>query len=53
MGDVEFYLGTKFKGIKDADGNVTCHMSQEGYANMLIDAMGLQDAISLTKITPY
>jgi hypothetical protein len=33
--------------------DVTCHLSQEGYAHMLIDAMGLQDAVMSSKMTPY
>jgi hypothetical protein len=53
MGDAEFYLGTKFDWQRDSDGNVTCHLSQEGYANLLLDAMGLQDAVASSKMTPY
>ena len=53
MGDAEFYLGTKFDWQCNSDGNVTCHLSQEGYANLLLDAMGLQNAVTSLKMTPY
>jgi Reverse transcriptase (RNA-dependent DNA polymerase) len=53
MGDAEFYLGTKFDWLHEPDGHVTCHLSQEGYAHMIVDAMGLQDAVTSLKMTPY
>jgi hypothetical protein len=53
MGDAEFYLGTKFDYKRDSDGNVTCHLSQEGHANLLLDAMGLQDKVTYSKMTLY
>jgi hypothetical protein len=53
MGDAEFYLGTKFDWTRDSDSNVTCHLSQEGYANLLLDAMGLQNAVTSSKMTLY
>jgi hypothetical protein len=53
MGDAEFYLGTKFDWKCDSNDNVTCHLSQEGYANLLLDAMGLHDAVTSSKMTPY
>ena len=53
MGDADYYLGTHFEWQRDPDGHVTCHLSQEGYANMFVDAMGLQDAVTSPKMTPY
>jgi hypothetical protein len=32
---------------------ITCHLSQEGYAHMLVDVMGSQNDVSSTKMTPY
>jgi hypothetical protein len=53
MGDAEFYLGTKFDWQCDSNGNVTYHLSQEGYAYLLLDVMGLQDAVTSSKMMPY
>ena len=53
MGEADYYLGTHFDWRRDSDGNVTCHLSQEGYAQMMVDAMGLQDATTSNKMTPY
>jgi hypothetical protein len=53
MGEADYYLGTHFEWKRDPDGHITCHLSQEGYAHMLVDAMGLQNAVSSTKMTPY
>jgi hypothetical protein len=53
MGEADYYLGTHFDWKRDSDGQVTCHLSQEGYANMFVDAMGLQDAVTSPKMTPY
>jgi len=53
MGEADYYLGTHFEWKHDPDGHITCHLSQEGYAHMLVDAMGLQNAVSSTKMTPY
>ncbi|MGH7974214.1 MAG: hypothetical protein ACREBR_01715, partial [bacterium] len=53
MGDVEFFLGTQFQWSRDTDGNVKCHMSQNGYINMLIDKMDLREANTSPRATPY
>jgi hypothetical protein len=53
MGEAEYYLGTHFEWQRDPEGHITCHMSQDGYANMFVDAMGLQDAVTSPKMTPY
>ena len=53
MGDADYYLGTHFEWQRDPNGHVTCHLSQEGYANMFVDAMGLQDTVASPKMTPY
>jgi hypothetical protein len=53
MGEADYYLGTHFDWQRDSDGHITCHLSQEGYAHMLVDAMGLQNAVSSPKMTPY
>lgn len=53
MGDVDYYLGICFDWRRESDGHVSVHMSQEGYANAFIDEMGLQNAVSSPKMTPY
>jgi hypothetical protein len=53
MGEADCYLGTHFDWDRYPEGNITCHMSQEEYSNMFVDAMGLQDAVSSPRITPY
>jgi hypothetical protein len=54
MGEADYYLGTHFDWHRDSEGNVTCHVSQKGYANIFVDArMGLQDAVSSPRMTPY
>jgi hypothetical protein len=53
MGEADYYLGTHFDWKRNPDGHISCHLSQEGYAHMLVDAMGLQNAVSSTKMTPY
>jgi hypothetical protein len=53
MGDADYYLGTHFDWERDSEGHVSCHLSQEGYAHMFVDAMGLQDAVSSSRMTPY
>ena len=53
MGDVDYYLGICFNWRRESDGHVSVHMSQEGYANAFIDEMGLQNAVSSPKMTPY
>jgi Reverse transcriptase (RNA-dependent DNA polymerase) len=53
MGEADYYLGTHFEWQRDSEGHVTCHLSQEGYANMFVEAMGLQNAVASPKMTPY
>jgi hypothetical protein len=53
MGDVDYYLGICFNWRRESDGHVSVHMSQEGYANAFIDEMGLQNAVTSPKMTPY
>jgi hypothetical protein len=53
MGDIEYYLGICFNWRHESDGHISVHLSQEGYTNAFIDEMGLQNAVSSPKMTPY
>jgi hypothetical protein len=53
MGEADYYLGTHFDWKRNPNGHITCHLSHEGYAHILVDAMGLQNAVSSMKMTPY
>ena len=44
MGNAEWFLGTKFNWSVDHSGLVNCQLSQEAYANEIVQRMGLQDA---------
>ena len=53
MGDVDFYLGINFTWKRDQEGHISVHLSQEGYANMFVHEMGLQQAVTSPKMSPY
>ena len=53
MGDAEFFLGIKFDWVFSPDGHLDCRLSQEAYANVIVDAMGLADASVSPKMTPF
>lgn len=53
MGDVDYFLGTQFTWTRHDDGHVSVHLSQEGYVNQVVEAMGLQDSNVSPTMTPY
>ena len=53
MGQVDYFVGILFDWKQHQDGNVSVHLSQEAYANEIINTMGLSDAVSSTTMTPY
>jgi hypothetical protein len=53
MGDAEFFLGIKFDWVFAADGHLDCCLSQEAYANLIVESMGLSDASVSPKMTPF
>jgi hypothetical protein len=53
MGQVEFFLGVAFQWTRHDDGHVSVHLSQEAYANEIVEAMGLADAVSSPTMTPF
>ncbi len=53
MGDTEWYLGMKFDWHHFSDGSVNCCISQEGYAAVIVDDMGLSNANRSPLMTPF
>ena len=41
LGEAEWFLGIKFDWSRHSNGNVQCHISQEGYAVAIVKEMGL------------
>ena len=52
MGNAEFFLGIKFDWTVSSD-SVNCRLSQEAYANTIIDELGLTSANTNTHCSPY
>ena len=52
MGQVGYFL-ILLNLTLHANGNVSVHLSQEAYANQIIEAMGLSDAATSPTMTPY
>ena len=53
MGTAEWFVGIKFDGSFSSDGKVDCPLSQEAYANIIVEAMGLGDASVSPLMTPF
>jgi hypothetical protein len=53
MGEAEFFLGLKFDWIRGDDGHVDCRISQEAYANSVVEEMGLSNANTSPLMTPF
>ncbi len=53
MGEAEWFLEMKFDWSHISDGNVHCHLSQEGYAATIVEEMGLTNANKSPLMTPY
>jgi hypothetical protein len=53
LGDAEWYIGIKFDWKKDDAGNVSCELSQEGYAAAILEEMGLSAANKSPLMTPF
>jgi len=53
MGDAEFFLGLKFDWIISPNGDVDCRISQEAYANSIVDELGLSQANVSPLMTPF
>jgi hypothetical protein len=43
----------KFDWSHHSDGNVKCHISQEGYTAAIVDEMGLSSANNSPQMTPF
>jgi len=52
MGDAEFFLGLKFDWFKSSTGDVDCRISQEAYANIIAQELGLSQANTSPLMTP-
>jgi len=53
LGDAEWFLGMKFDWSHSPDGDVTCRLSQEGYAAAIVKEMGLSNASKKPLMTPF
>jgi len=53
MGQVDYFLGILFDWKRHDDGSVSVHLSQEAYANQIVESMGLSDSVSSPTMTPY
>jgi hypothetical protein len=53
MDHVDYFLGILFDWTCHDDGHVSVHLSQEAYANQIVDAMGMSDATTSPTMTPY
>jgi len=40
MGQISLFLGTEFSWTHRPDGNLTVHLTQQSFAETLIDSMG-------------
>jgi len=53
MGEAEFFLGLKFDWFHSDDGHVDCRISQEAYANTIVNELGLSQANVNPLMTPF
>ncbi len=53
MGQVSLFLGIEFSWIHHPDGNITVHLTQQSFAETLIESMGFEDVSPSTFLTPY
>ena len=53
MSLAEWFLGTCFVWSTDTDGHFSCHLSQEVYANEVVDVMGLSLVLVSPLMTPF
>jgi hypothetical protein len=53
MGDAEFFPGLKFDWFISPNGDVDCRISQEAYANSIVQELGLHQANTSPLMTPF
>jgi hypothetical protein len=53
MGQVSLFLGVKFHWTHHSDGHVTVHLTQQSFAETLIEFMGFDSLGTSTFLTPY
>lgn len=53
MGQVSYFLGIEFQWKHHTDGHVTAILTQESFADSLIESLGFEFASSSTFLTPY
>jgi len=53
MGQVSHFLGIKFLWNRSPNGSLSVHMSQEAFADHLVDLAELTNSSNSTNITPY
>jgi hypothetical protein len=53
MGQVSFFLGKEFQRTHHEDGHLTVHLTQQSFAENLIESLGFDDLSTSMFITPY
>ena len=53
MGEVEWFLGTRYEWDRDSNGNPRCFCSQDAYVDHVIRQMRLHHANTSDTMTPY
>lgn len=53
MGQIDYFLGILFDWRWHKDGSISVHLSQEAYANQIVESLGLSDSVSSPTMMPY
>ena len=53
MGRVSLFLGTEFTWVEHDDGYLTISLTQQSFAETLIESLGLESIEPSTYLTPY
>jgi hypothetical protein len=53
MGQVSLFLGIEFQWIKHEDGHLTVHLTQQSFAENLIESLGFDNLSPSMFLTPY
>jgi hypothetical protein len=53
MGQVSLFLGIDFSWVHHSDGNLSVHLTQQSFAETLVDSLGFNHLAQSTFLTPY
>jgi hypothetical protein len=53
MGQVSLFLGTEFSWVTHADGHISVSLTQQSFAETLVESLGLDHIEQSTFLTPY